>query len=57
MNTSRASNAPYWQSYTYDLSGDRTSITRHATTSSGTDQLDSYTYPAAGHRALATPMR
>ena len=41
--------APYWQSYTYDLSGDRTSITRHATTSSGTDRLDSYAYPAAGH--------
>jgi YD repeat-containing protein len=41
--------APYWQSYTYDLSGDRTSITRHATSTSGTDQLDSYNYPAAGH--------
>jgi RHS repeat-associated protein len=40
--------APYWQSYTYDAIGDRSSITRHATTTSGTNSTDTMMYPAAG---------
>jgi RHS repeat-associated protein len=40
--------APYWQSYTYDTIGDRASITRHATTTTGTDRTDTSTYPAPG---------
>jgi len=40
--------APYWQSYTYDALGDRTSIDRHATTASGTDTNDTYAYPTPG---------
>ncbi len=40
--------APYWQSYTYDTIGNRTSITRHATTSTGTTKTDTYAYPALG---------
>jgi RHS repeat-associated protein len=38
--------APYWQDYSYDTRGDRTSVTQHATTADGTDTRDTYTYPA-----------
>jgi RHS repeat-associated protein len=40
--------APYWQSYTYDTTGNRTSETDHATTSAGTDAVHTYAYPAPG---------
>ena len=51
---SLAGPAPYWQSYSYDSIGDRTSIIRHATSSSGTDSTDSYQYasPAVGGTSL-----
>ncbi len=39
--------APYWQSYGYDLTGNRTTETRHDP-AGGTDTTRSYTYPAAG---------
>jgi len=39
--------APYWQSYTYDVTGNRTSLTRHSSTG-GPDSTDTSTYPAAG---------
>jgi RHS repeat-associated protein len=47
-DTSLGGPAPYWQSYQNDPSGNRLSITRHATDSSHTDQTDSYSYPAPG---------
>jgi RHS repeat-associated protein len=40
--------APYWQSYQYDPTGNRTSVVRHATDSTHADLTDSYSYPAAG---------
>jgi len=40
--------APYWQTYTYDAIGDRQSITRHNTPTTGTDLTDTYTYPNPG---------
>jgi RHS repeat-associated protein len=39
--------APYWNSYGYDLVGNRTTSTEHATTG-GADTTDTYTYPSAG---------
>lgn len=40
--------APYWTSYTTDpSSGNRLADIRHATTGTGTDTQDSYSYPAA----------
>ena len=39
--------APYWQSYTYDTVGDRTSRVQHAV-GTGTGTTATYTYPAAG---------
>ncbi len=41
--------APYWQSYTYDLLGDRSSQIVHATTASGTDLTRTYHYADAAH--------
>lgn len=38
--------APYWQTYAYDVVGDRTSITRHATAPGGADATDTYHYTA-----------
>ena len=38
--------APYWQSYTYDLTGNRTSKTAHDTTG---DTTQTYTYDADGN--------
>jgi RHS repeat-associated protein len=35
---------PYWQSYTFDAAGNRTSLTEHDTISSGTDQTWTYNY-------------
>ncbi|MFF3333828.1 polymorphic toxin-type HINT domain-containing protein [Streptomyces sp. NPDC002888] len=41
--------APYWQSYTYDLSGNRRTETQHDTTGDTTkDVKRTYGYPAAG---------
>lgn len=40
--------APYWQSYTFDVVGNRLTKTQHATTASGPDVKSTYTYPAAG---------
>jgi RHS repeat-associated protein len=40
--------APYWQSFGYDVAGNRTGETDHATASGGTDLVHSYAYPAAG---------
>jgi RHS repeat-associated protein len=37
--------APYWNSFAYDKTGNRTSDTKHA---AGGDTTTSYTYPAAG---------
>jgi RHS repeat-associated protein len=39
--------APYWQSYGYDLTGNRTTETRHDV-AGGADTTRTYTYPAAG---------
>ncbi|MGG5259334.1 GH-E family nuclease [Phycicoccus avicenniae] len=36
----------YWQTYTYDGSGNRDIETRHAVTASGTDVVRDYTYPS-----------
>jgi RHS repeat-associated protein len=36
--------APYWTDYSYDVTGNRTSTTSHAT--DGTNTTDTYTYPA-----------
>jgi RHS repeat-associated protein len=40
--------APYWQSWTYDLTGNRLSQVDHATTNGGANTTTNYTYPAAG---------
>ena len=40
--------APYWQSWTYDVTGNRTNQVDHATTAGGPDTTTKYTYPAAG---------
>ena len=41
--------APYWQSYTYDLSGNRRTETRHDTAGDTTQDLKrTYTYPTPG---------
>jgi RHS repeat-associated protein len=37
--------APYWQSWTYDLTGNRLTQTDHTTTTGGTDTTTGYTYP------------
>jgi RHS repeat-associated protein len=47
-SASLAGPAPYWQSYTYDTVGNRTSIIRHAITVGGTDATNTYTYPTSG---------
>jgi RHS repeat-associated protein len=44
--------APYWQSYTYDTIGNRTSIARHATTAGGSSSTDTYTYPTSGSSSV-----
>lgn len=42
--------APYWTSYTIDpATGNRTRTVEHATTATGTDTRDTYTYPASGY--------
>ncbi len=38
--------APYWSSYGYDLAGNRTTSTEHATPAGGADTTDSYAYPS-----------
>ncbi|MGH3713696.1 MAG: polymorphic toxin-type HINT domain-containing protein [Micromonosporaceae bacterium] len=40
--------SPYWQSFSYDKTGNRTAETRHATAVGGQDTLRTYDYPAAG---------
>jgi RHS repeat-associated protein len=40
--------APYWQSFGYDVAGNRTSETDHAVTPGGTDATHTYTYPSPG---------
>ncbi|WP_319345026.1 polymorphic toxin-type HINT domain-containing protein [Streptomyces sp. NY05-11A] len=40
--------APYWSSYTYDQVGNRTSETRHATTTGASDTKRTYHYPDPG---------
>lgn len=44
--------APYWQSYGYDAIGNRTSMTSHALSASGTDQRDTYSYPVSGSTSV-----
>ncbi|MEU5874753.1 RHS repeat-associated core domain-containing protein [Glycomyces sp. NPDC047369] len=39
--------AEYWQSYSFDAAGNRTSLTDHDTTGTGTDQTWNYTYDTA----------
>ncbi|MDQ2837191.1 MAG: hypothetical protein M3Y42_03055 [Actinomycetota bacterium] len=39
--------APYWQSYDYNQAGDRIGITNYATTSTGSDNQDTYSYPSS----------
>lgn len=42
--------APYWQTYTYDdATGNRKTVTQHATTTSGSDTTNTYSYQAAGN--------
>ena len=43
--------APYWNSYTYDLTGNRRTDTSHA----ATDTVRTYTYPASGGAAGSQP--
>ncbi len=44
--------APYWTSYTINpANGDRTQDIRHATTGTGLDTRDTYTYPTSGYLA------
>jgi RHS repeat-associated protein len=40
--------APYWQSWTYDVTGNRLTQVGHATSAGGADTSTGYTYPAAG---------
>ncbi|SDI90723.1 RHS repeat-associated core domain-containing protein [Frankineae bacterium MT45] len=40
--------APYWQSYTYDPTGNRTSVVNHALSMSGVDTRDTSSYPPSG---------
>lgn len=41
--------APYWQTFTYDTTGNRTALTRHDPTGDTTkDTKSTYTYPAPG---------
>ena len=40
--------APYWQSYSYDVLGNRTSVTRHAATVAAPDLTDTSSYPTPG---------
>ena len=40
--------APYWQSWTYDVTGSRLTQVDHATSAAGADTSTGYTYPAAG---------
>ncbi|GAA5187113.1 RHS repeat-associated core domain-containing protein [Rugosimonospora acidiphila] len=41
--------AAYWQTYSYNLLGDRTQQVQHATTAGGTDTTTDYGYATAGH--------
>ncbi|GAB2819429.1 RHS repeat-associated core domain-containing protein [Actinoallomurus bryophytorum] len=41
--------APYWTSYSYDPTGNRTSETQHGTNAVAADTTRTYTYPAPGH--------
>jgi RHS repeat-associated protein len=44
--------APYWTSYSIDAAtGNRLSVTQHATTGTGTDTRDTYNYPTSGYLA------
>ena len=40
--------APYWSTYSYDLTGNRLSEVQHDTAGQGQDTTHSYTYPAIG---------
>jgi RHS repeat-associated protein len=40
--------APYWTNYAYDSTGNRTGVTRHATTAGAPDLSDTYAYPGPG---------
>ncbi|WP_335988916.1 RHS repeat-associated core domain-containing protein [Glycomyces sp. MUSA5-2] len=46
--------AAYWQSFTFDAAGNRTSLTDHDTTGSGTDQTWNYTFGTETAHALET---
>jgi RHS repeat-associated protein len=39
--------APYWQSFSYDVTGNRTGETDHATAAGGADTVHAYGYPSA----------
>ncbi|MEV6605319.1 RHS repeat-associated core domain-containing protein [Kutzneria sp. NPDC051319] len=43
--------APYWQSFSYDKAGNRTTQTQHSTAG---DTVTTSTYPAAGHKVSST---
>jgi RHS repeat-associated protein len=48
--------APYWQSYTYDLLGDRTSQTNHDTSGdTGNNVIQTLAYPGGGTTAASDP--
>ncbi|GAB3239312.1 RHS repeat-associated core domain-containing protein [Glycomyces halotolerans] len=46
--------AAYWQSYTFDAAGNRTSLTDHDTTGTGTDQTWNYTHGTQTAHTLET---
>ncbi|MET8976251.1 polymorphic toxin-type HINT domain-containing protein [Streptomyces sp. NPDC004539] len=46
--------APYWDSYTYDVVGNRLTETQHGTTSGASDTSRVYHYPKPGSHQLAT---
>ncbi|GGM12355.1 type IV secretion protein Rhs [Streptomyces fumigatiscleroticus] len=46
--------APYWDSYTYDVIGNRLTETAHATTAGGTDTQRAYHYPETGSHQLTS---
>jgi len=46
--------APYWDSYTYDVVGNRLTEIQHATTSAASDTSRVYHYPKPGSHKLAT---
>jgi RHS repeat-associated protein len=47
--------APYWQSFTYDVAGNRTSEVNHAVTTGGTEVRKTYTMNGVGAMQATTP--